>query len=80
LSVINQLDLLQQLYSRIIISKAVYLKLINVSFSVAGAMKAQIFHWIEIRQIENCTMVEALCLEIARNLAQFLRQSMTTLA
>jgi uncharacterized protein len=60
LAAINQLNLLQQLYSTVIIPTAVYRELTDPNFPVAGATEVQTLDWIETRQITNLAMLETL--------------------
>jgi predicted nucleic acid-binding protein len=60
LAAINQLDLLRQLYSTVVIPEAVYRELTEPDFPVAGATEVQTFDWIQTRQVTNRTLVEAL--------------------
>ena len=64
LAAINQLHLLQQLYGIVIIPEAVYQELTNPDFPVAGAKEVQTFTWIQIRAVEDRTMVKALSSEL----------------
>jgi uncharacterized protein len=60
LAAINQLNLLQQLYSTVIIPAAVYRELTDPNFPVAGATEVQTLDWIQTRQITNLAMLETL--------------------
>jgi uncharacterized protein len=64
LAAINQLNLLRQLYGTVIIPEAVYRELTEPDFLVAGATEVQTFDWIEIRQINNRVIVDALQSEL----------------
>ncbi len=64
LAAINQLNLLQQLYSRIIIPEAVYQELTNVGTIVSGAIEVQTFEWIQVQTITNRSTVISLQLEL----------------
>ncbi len=64
LAAINQLHLLQQLYGTVIIPEAVYQELTNPDFPVAGAKEVQTFTWIQIRAVEDRTMLKALSSEL----------------
>ncbi|MBE9251721.1 DUF3368 domain-containing protein [Dolichospermum sp. LEGE 00240] len=59
LAAINQLHLLQQLYGTVLIPEAVYQELTDPDFPVAGAKEVQTFTWIQIRAVEDRTLVEA---------------------
>ncbi|MBV8886033.1 MAG: DUF3368 domain-containing protein, partial [Chroococcidiopsidaceae cyanobacterium CP_BM_RX_35] len=60
LAAINQLELLRQLYGTVIIPEAVYRELTDPEFLVAGATEAQTATWIQVRQVNNRAMVNAL--------------------
>lgn len=60
LAAINQLDLLCQLYSTVIIPEAVYRELTDPDFPVAGATEVQTFDWIQTRRVNNRAVVDAL--------------------
>ena len=64
LAAINQLHLLQQLYGTVLIPEAVYQELTDPDFHVAGAKEVQTFTWIQIRAIEDRTMLKALSSEL----------------
>ena len=64
LAAINQLHLLQQLYGTVVIPEAVYQELTDPDFPVAGAKEVQTFTWIQIRAIEDRTMLKALSSEL----------------
>lgn len=64
LAAINQLHLLQQLYGTVIIPEAVYQELTDPDFPVAGAKEVQTFTWIQIRAVEDRTMLKALSSEL----------------
>jgi predicted nucleic acid-binding protein len=64
LAAINQLNLLQQLYSRIIIPEAVTHELTNVGTIVPGATEVQTFEWIQVQTITNRSTVISLQLEL----------------
>ncbi|MFM6077826.1 MAG: DUF3368 domain-containing protein, partial [Dolichospermum sp.] len=64
LAAINQLHLLQQLYGTVLIPEAVYQELTDPDFLVAGAKEVQTFTWIQIRAVEDRTMVKALSSEL----------------
>ncbi len=61
---INQLHLLQQLYGTVLIPEAVYQELTDPDFPVAGAKEVQTFTWIQIRAVEDRTMLKALSSEL----------------
>ncbi len=60
LAAIAQLDLLHHLYGTVIIPEAVYRELTEPEFPVAGAIEVQTFDWIQTRQVNNRTVVQAL--------------------
>lgn len=60
LAAINQLNLLRQLYSTVIIPAAVYRELTDPNFPVAGATEVQTLDWLQTRQITNLAMLETL--------------------
>ncbi|MCE2699692.1 MAG: DUF3368 domain-containing protein [Nostocales cyanobacterium LE14-WE4] len=64
LAAINQLHLLQQLYGTVLIPEAVYQELTDPDFPVAGGKEVQTFTWIQIRAIEDRTMLKALSSEL----------------
>lgn len=64
LAAINQLNLLQQLYSHIIIPEAVYHELTNVGTIVPGSTEVQTFKWIQVQPITNRSTVISLQLEL----------------
>ncbi|MGK7903844.1 MAG: DUF3368 domain-containing protein [Hormoscilla sp.] len=57
LAAINQLQLLQQLYGSIIIPEAVYRELTDLDSPVPGTSEVQTYDWIEMRQVENKSLV-----------------------
>ena len=64
LAAINHLHLLHQLYGTVFIPEAVYRELIDPNFPVAGAIEVQTFDWIQIRTVNDLTLVEALTSEL----------------
>lgn len=60
LAAINQLHLLQQLYGSIIIPEAVYRELTDLDNPVPGTSEVQTYDWIEMRQVENKSLVTPL--------------------
>ena len=64
LAAINQLHLLQQLYGTVLIPEAVYQELTDPDLPVAGAKEVQTFTWIQIRAVEDRTMLKALSSEL----------------
>ncbi|WP_254445317.1 hypothetical protein [Anabaena sp. UHCC 0204] len=53
LAAIGQLDLLQKLYTHIIIPVAVYDEMVNVGKPVPGAMEVQSLPWIETQTVTD---------------------------
>lgn len=51
LAAIAQLDLLQQLYSRIIIPTAVYNEMVGINNNVPGAVEVQTLPWIQMQAV-----------------------------
>lgn len=60
LTAINQLDLLQKLYQKIIIPQAVYRELTAVKNPVPGTKEVQTLDWIEVKQVVNLSLVNFL--------------------
>jgi predicted nucleic acid-binding protein len=60
LAAIGQLDLLQQLYSTILIPQAVYEELTGAGISVPGSLEVQTLNWLEVHQITNLALVTTL--------------------
>lgn len=63
LAAIGQLDLLRQLYTSVIIPKAVYSEMVNVDKVVPGAAEVQQFSWIKVQTVVNSQEV----IEIQKN-------------
>ena len=57
---IGRLDLLQQLYSRVIIPQTVYNEMVRVGKAVPGAFEVQTFAWIETQQVSDFNQVSVL--------------------
>jgi predicted nucleic acid-binding protein len=53
LAAIGQLDLLQGLYTRIIIPVAVYDEMVNVGKPVPGAVEVQTLSWIQTQAVSK---------------------------
>lgn len=53
LAAISQLDLLQELYTRIIIPVAVYDEMVNVGKPVPGAIEVQTLSWIQTQAVAD---------------------------
>jgi predicted nucleic acid-binding protein len=60
LTAINQLNLLQNLYQKIIIPQAVYRELTALENPVPGTKEVQILDWIEVKQVINTSLVNFL--------------------
>jgi predicted nucleic acid-binding protein len=60
LAAIRQLDLLQQLYTQIVIPEAVYNELTGVETPVPGTREVQDLDWIQVRPVVNPSFVIAL--------------------
>lgn len=60
LSAIGQLDLLRQLYSKILIPEAVYQELTGTETPVPGSTEVQTFDWIKVWQVTNLALVTTL--------------------
>lgn len=54
---VRQLNLLQQLYSRIIIPQAVYDEMAGLSYIVPGAIEVQTLSWIQTQQVTDTNRV-----------------------
>jgi uncharacterized protein len=63
LAAIGQLDLLRQLYEKVLIPQAVYDEL-TVGGSQPGATEVQTLEWIETRQVTDRALVTALQMEL----------------
>ncbi|MBE9233245.1 DUF3368 domain-containing protein [Cuspidothrix issatschenkoi LEGE 03284] len=57
LAAIGQLDLLRQLYSRVIIPEAVYNEMVNINKIVPGAVEVQTLSWIQTQTVINSLQV-----------------------
>jgi predicted nucleic acid-binding protein len=53
LAAISQLDLLQKLYTRIIIPVAVYDEMVNIGKPVPGAIEVQTLSWIQTQAVAD---------------------------
>jgi hypothetical protein len=60
LAAIHQLNLLQKLYSSIVIPQAVYDELTLPNFWVAGANEVQSYDWIQVRSVSNDSLLKSL--------------------
>ncbi|MDH6107602.1 DUF3368 domain-containing protein [Anabaenopsis tanganyikae CS-531] len=57
LAAIGQLDLLRQLYSRVIIPEAVYNEMVDINKIVPGAVEVQTLSWIHTQTVINSLQV-----------------------
>ncbi|NER22203.1 MAG: DUF3368 domain-containing protein [Symploca sp. SIO1B1] len=57
---IGRLELLQQLYSIVIIPQAVYDEMVRVGKAVPGALEVQTFAWIKTQQVSDFDRVSVL--------------------
>jgi predicted nucleic acid-binding protein len=57
LAAIGQLDLLRQLYSRVIIPEAVYNEMVHINKIVPGAVKVKTLSWIQTQTVINSLQV-----------------------
>lgn len=57
LAAIGQLDLLRQLYSRVIIPEAVYNEMVDINKIVPGAVEVQTLSWIQTQTVINSLQV-----------------------
>ena len=64
LAAVGQLDLLRQLYGKVLIPQAVYGELTGSSGGQPGAVEVQTVEWIETRPVANHTLVTALQMEL----------------
>ncbi len=60
LAAIQNLQLLPQLYGRVTIPEAVYRELVDIQPMVPGVLEVQTAPWIEVKQVENRTLVDRL--------------------
>ncbi|WP_243146643.1 hypothetical protein [Scytonema sp. UIC 10036] len=60
LAAIGQLELLQQLYSTVIIPTAVYRELLNSGETDPAVLAIQSVNWIETRSVANITLLQTL--------------------
>lgn len=64
LAAIGKLDLLHQLYGKILVPDAVYRETVHVGAGEPGAYEVAIFEWIERQVVTNRAVVTALELEL----------------
>ena len=64
LAAVGQLDLLRQLYGKVIIPQAVYHEITVIGAGQPGAMEVQTLEWIETKQVTNRALVMVLQTEL----------------
>lgn len=64
LAAVGQLELLRQLYSKIVIPQAVRHEIVVVGAGQPGAIEVEASDWIQTHQVTNRTMVSSLQLEV----------------
>ncbi|MBE9128368.1 MULTISPECIES: DUF3368 domain-containing protein [unclassified Coleofasciculus] len=64
LAAIQHLQLLPQLYDRVIIPEAVYRELTDIDPSVPGTFEVQLASWLDVRQVVNREVVGHLLNEV----------------
>ncbi|NES86200.1 MAG: DUF3368 domain-containing protein [Moorea sp. SIO2B7] len=64
LAAVELLDLLHQLYGKVIIPQGVYQEMVNLDYLVPGALEIQNFSWIETQAVNNQNQVEELQYEL----------------
>jgi uncharacterized protein len=64
LTAVQQLELLPQLYDRVILPEAVYRELADIDPPVPGTLEVQTATWLEVRQVVNREVVERLQNEV----------------
>lgn len=64
LAAVGQLNLLQKLYTSIIIPQAVYDEMAGLSYTVPGTVEVQTLSWIQTQQVVDLTLVTELQTEI----------------
>lgn len=64
LAAVGQLDLLQQLYTSIIIPQAVYDEMAGLDYTVPGTIQVQTLSWIQTQQVVDRTLVTELQTEL----------------
>lgn len=70
LATVGQLDLLRQLYGKIIIPQAVYHEIVVVGAGQPGDIEIKTFDWIETQQANDRIVVTSLELELDRGEAE----------
>jgi hypothetical protein len=64
LAAIGQLDLLHQLYGRIVIPHAVYREIVVDGTGQSGSDQVMTLEWIETRRVVGRVVVASLCIEV----------------
>ena len=64
LAAVGQLELLRQLYEKVVIPQAVYDEILSAGPGHPGVAEVATFDWIETKQVENRTVVASLELEL----------------
>jgi predicted nucleic acid-binding protein len=64
LAVVGQLDLLRQLYGKVVIPQSVYHEIAVIGAGQPGATEVSTFEWIETRQVTDRPLLAALRLEL----------------
>src|SRR5437879_4545859 len=72
LAAVGQLDLLQQLYEKVLIPPAVYGELTGSSGGQPGAVEVQTLEWIETKPVADRGLVTALQMELDEGEAEAL--------
>ena len=64
LAAVGQLELLRQLYGKVVLPQAVYEEILSAGTGQPGVAEVTAFDWIETKQVENRTVVASLELEL----------------
>lgn len=72
LAAVGQLDLLRQLYEKVLIPPAVYGELTGSSGGQPGALEVQTLEWIETRPVADRALITALQMELDEGEAEAL--------
>ncbi len=72
LAAVGQLDLLRQLYDRVIIPQAIYDEIVVAGVGQPGAAEVKTASWIETRRSQDQVLVNVLKLELDRGEAEAL--------
>ncbi|CAG0928861.1 hypothetical protein TFLX_01106 [Thermoflexales bacterium] len=70
LAAVGQLDLLRQLYDRVIIPQAIYDEIVIAGAGQPGAAEVKTASWIETRRVQNQALADVLKLELDRGEAE----------